>query len=136
MNEGNLVQNSQRTPNELREQVRNAGIASGEARRQKRRYKEIAEAVLSGQTGIESLYGNIKQMAQGCSENNNITIKDLMVISQIDKAIQGNTKSFEIIQGIIGENLKEKSFEPKTYSIQMQCRDCGKIFSEVIEVKA
>ncbi|GHT72301.1 hypothetical protein AGMMS49950_10720 [Endomicrobiia bacterium] len=39
-----------------------------------------------------------------------------MVISQIDKAAQGNTKSFEIIQGIIGK-FSRKSERPKTYNI-------------------
>ncbi|GHT61691.1 hypothetical protein AGMMS49531_08940 [Endomicrobiia bacterium] len=73
---------------------------------------------MSVQIGTESLYENIKQMAQSCGDNKNktITIKDLMVISQIDKAAQGNTKSFEIIQGIIGK-FSRKSERLKTYNI-------------------
>lgn len=35
MNDENLIPNSERTPSELREQTRKAGIASGKARRQK-----------------------------------------------------------------------------------------------------
>ena len=44
MNQDNLIPNSQRTPEELREITRKGGIASGKARREKRdRHKRIQE---------------------------------------------------------------------------------------------
>ena len=44
MNQENLIPNSQRTPEELREITRKGGIASGKARREKRdRHKRIQE---------------------------------------------------------------------------------------------
>ncbi|GHT57091.1 hypothetical protein AGMMS50233_10110 [Endomicrobiia bacterium] len=90
---------------------------------------------MSMQITTDSLHGNIKQMAQSGYDNKTISIKDLMVISQIDKAIRGDIKSFKFIQDMIGENPKEELREPKIYNIQAQCRDCGKIFSEVVDVK-
>lgn len=106
-----------------------------EARRQKRRYKEIAETVLSTQMNTDLLQGNIKALAQGPSKNELVSIKDLMVISQINKAIHGDTKAFEVIRDIIGENPKENLREPRTYRIQMQCRECGKIISKAVDVR-
>jgi hypothetical protein len=125
MNEGNLIPNSQRTPSQLREQARNAGIALGEARRQKRRHKEIAETILSIQISAESVYkyssDSIKAMAKGCSQNGLISVKDWMVISQIEKAVhRGDTRAFEVIRNIVEEEPKERRETSKTYNIQAQ----------------
>lgn len=46
MNQDNLIPNSQRTPEELREITRKGGIASGKARREKRDRKLRAQAAL------------------------------------------------------------------------------------------
>ena len=47
-NEQNLRPNSERTPSELREQTRKAGIASGKARKRKADLRKIAQQVLDG----------------------------------------------------------------------------------------
>lgn len=47
-NEQNLIPNSERTPSELREQTRKAGIASGKARKRKADLRKIAQQVLDG----------------------------------------------------------------------------------------
>lgn len=47
MNAGNLIPNSQRTRQELREMGRKGGIASGKARRKKKELKKIAKWILS-----------------------------------------------------------------------------------------
>ena len=46
-NEKNLIPNSERTPDELREIAQKGGIASGAARRRKRSLKEAADYYLS-----------------------------------------------------------------------------------------
>ena len=43
----NLIPNSERTPEELREMTRKAGIASGEARRRKKSLREKAKLLMS-----------------------------------------------------------------------------------------
>lgn len=43
-NEQNLIPNSQRTPDELREMARKGGIESGKKRREKKTLREIIEA--------------------------------------------------------------------------------------------
>lgn len=43
MNHSNLIPNTERTPEELREMGRKGGIASGKARRRKKQLKEVVE---------------------------------------------------------------------------------------------
>lgn len=47
-NPSKLIPNSQRTPDELREQTRKGGIASGKARREKKRLSTIYGEMLAG----------------------------------------------------------------------------------------
>ena len=47
-NEQNLIPNSERSPNELREQTRKGGINSGKARKQKADLRKMAQQVLDG----------------------------------------------------------------------------------------
>ena len=131
MYEGKLIPNRGRSPSELREQGRNGGIVSGEVRRQKRSYKEIAETVLSLRITKESLHGNVEQMARACDKGKDISIKAMLVMSQINKAVQGDTKAFELIRDMVGENPKEKQKEDRRYSVQVQCRDCKKTIDEL-----
>ena len=49
----NLIPNSERTPEELREMTRKGGIASGEARREKRKTSELLHAYLEKKFGVE-----------------------------------------------------------------------------------
>lgn len=57
-NEQNLIPNSERTPEQLREQTRKAGIASGKARREKRdrkqRMAELLDLTMQG-AGVEKI---------------------------------------------------------------------------------
>lgn len=56
-NEDNLIQNSNRSPSELRENGRKGGIASGKSRRLKAMMKQWAEE------------GGYEKMVQVCDEN-------------------------------------------------------------------
>lgn len=46
MNNSNLIPNSKRTPEQLREMGRKGGIKSGESRRKKRKLKIIARMIM------------------------------------------------------------------------------------------
>lgn len=50
MNEKNLIPNTERSPEELREMGRKGGIASGRARRRKRDLRKLASMLLDKQT--------------------------------------------------------------------------------------
>ncbi|MGI6010179.1 MAG: hypothetical protein ACOX8H_01600 [Ruminococcus sp.] len=46
MNHSNLIPNTERTPEELREMGRKGGIASGKARRRKKQLKEVMKILM------------------------------------------------------------------------------------------
>lgn len=84
-NEQNLIPNSERTPNELREMARNGGLASGEARRKRKTLKEELLLMLS----------------EGDTQKS-------VTLALIEKAISGDTKAFEVIRDTIGEKPVDK----------------------------
>ena len=48
MNTENLVPNNKRSPNEVRENGKKGGIASGKARRKKADLRELAQTIIDG----------------------------------------------------------------------------------------
>ena len=58
MNDSNLIPNTERTPEELREMGRKGGIASGKVRRRKRDLQKLAKMLLDKQIA-ESFKGMI-----------------------------------------------------------------------------
>ena len=88
----NLIPVSQRTPEELREMTRKGGIASGEARRARKTLKEELLCLLE----------------QGDTQKK-------ISLALLQKAMNGNTKAFEIIRDSIGEKPSEKIEANLTY---------------------
>lgn len=58
MNEKNLIPNTERSPEELREMGRKGGIASGKSRRQKRDLQKLAKMLLDKKI-VESFKGMV-----------------------------------------------------------------------------
>lgn len=93
-NEQNLIPNSERTPEELREQTRKGGIASGEARRRKKTMREWAEV-------IGALNAKVV-----CPDGSTLSESDLdadVVMQQYRKAHNGDTKAAAFIANLKGE---------------------------------
>lgn len=84
-NEENLIPNSQRSPEELREMARKGGKASGEARRRRKTFKEELLLLL---------------------EQGNTQEKISLAILQ--KAMQGDIKAYESIRDTVGEKPIDK----------------------------
>lgn len=81
----NLIPNSKRTPEELREMTKKGGIKSGEARRKRKKLKEELLLLLSE------------------GDNNR-----RMSTAIFERALKGDTKAFEVIRDTIGEKPKEQ----------------------------
>lgn len=98
-NEQNLIPNSERTPEELREQTRRGGIASGEARRAKKTLRERVK--MFGELKID---GKAKRqmMKVGISEEDCDRFTQAAV-SLFQKAMKGDVAAFNAIRDIIGE---------------------------------
>lgn len=65
MNEDNLIPNSERSPEELREMGRKGGIRSGESRRRKRDQKKTAELmakILLESEEAKAIFEDLKKM--------------------------------------------------------------------------
>ncbi len=93
-NDQNLIPNSERTPNELREQTSKAGKASGEARRAKRDIRRALEALL--EKDYEDKSGNV------------MSGTETIALKQMEKAMKGDTRAFEIIRDTVGQKPIEK----------------------------
>lgn len=61
-NEQNLIPNENRTPEERRENARKAGIASGQARRAKKRRGEVLKEILNTEITNDKLKRNLEAL--------------------------------------------------------------------------
>lgn len=90
-NSGNLKPNSERTPSERRKNAQKAGIKSGEKRRERKKLRELLEIALQLQN-------------EETGEQNDFAI----IAALIKKAVNGDTKAFELIRDTIGEKPTDK----------------------------
>lgn len=86
-NPQNLIPNSERTPEELREIARKGGIASGKARREKITMRKTLEMMLE-EIG---------------DKDNGLTYKQLATLGLIKGAVLGNNANYKTILETIGE---------------------------------
>jgi len=93
-NEQNLIPNSERTPNELRQQTQKGGIASGEARRRKRDIRLALEALL--EKDYRDKHGNMVSGAEA------------IALKQVEKALKGDTRAFEVVRDTVGQKPTDK----------------------------
>lgn len=97
-NEQNLIPNSNRTPNELREITKKGGKASGEARRQKKDLRLAFEALLEQDVTSKGLDGK-EELVSGA---------DAIAIAQFKKALKGDSKAFEVVRDTSGQIVTQK----------------------------
>ena len=90
----NLIPMNQRTKEEQREIARKGGIASGEARREKRDLKRALEMLL------EKEYTDKKGKSK--------TGAELLVFKQFEKALAGDTRAFEVVRDTAGQKPVDK----------------------------
>ena len=88
-NEKNLIPNSQRTPEELREMTRKGGIASGKARRQKANLKKAMVTLLS--MNVQSDKSRALLESMGLEPTNEM----LLAVTTFQQAVKGNQRAME-----------------------------------------
>lgn len=93
-NAKNLIPNSERTPQELKEMTSKGGKASGEARRLKRDLRRACETLL--EMDIKGKDGTIKTGAEA------------IAIAQLQKALKGDAKAFEMLRDTAGQKPVER----------------------------
>lgn len=125
-NEQNLIPNSMRTPSELRELTRKAGIASGEARRRKKTTAQLVNLMLGSKLN-EELKEEVKVLASELDDEE-LNVNSLLIAGQIKSAINGNTNAFEVLQEYQNKAEKDDGTE-RAYTIPIT--DITKDFVEV-----
>ena len=100
----NLIPNSSRTPEELREMTRKAGIASGKARRKKKLFKEQIELLLSLPLKDKNVKAKLKKIG---IDANNLDNQMAIIISLYQRALKGDVKAFNALRDTVGEKPKE-----------------------------
>ena len=107
-NEQNLIPNSERSPEELREMARKGGIASGEARRKKKTFKEQIELLLSLPLKDEKARKQLEAMG---IDPDNVDNQMAMVIAQWRTALKGGmagVNAFNTLRDTVGEVIVNK----------------------------
>ena len=87
----NLIPNNMRSPEEVRENGRKGGIASGEARRKKREIAEIARIVL------ESQVTDVQDYDYGAVPVQEATVAELIMAVHANKALKGDKESAKLV---------------------------------------
>ena len=110
----NLVPNSERTPEERRENARKAGKASGMARRSKRDMDAIATALLSSKATGETREA-LREVAPGLDDED-ATLAATVVAGQISSAQGGNANAARFLaeldeRGRLAEQVEDAPFE-------------------------
>ena len=115
-NPQNLIPNSERSPEELREMGRKGGIASGEARRKNATMLSVLENMLNK-------VPNSKENVEGLNN------QELATLGLINGAIEGQAKNYEIINTIMQQ--KEKQDEEQNIFIVLPAKDIASQFSDI-----
>jgi hypothetical protein len=103
----NLKPLNARTKEEQAKIVKQGGIKSGEARRAKKTFKELAQVLLNMEADSKS-----KRLVQKLfpdMDDKNITSRMAMISRQYEKAVtRGDSKAFEVLRDTAGEKPVEK----------------------------
>lgn len=114
-NEQNLIPFDKRTESERREIARKAGKASGKSRRAKKTTAQLTRAILSAAIDPNDMEG-LQTFMQGLG-GEDMTVNAAMIAGQAKAAVEGNAKSFEILQEQLGKaESEEKKREDFTLS--------------------
>lgn len=79
---------------EVREKGKKGGIKSGEKRREKRKFKEIFEMLLSRESTND--------------KGETATIKEVIAINTIAKAVKGDLRAVELIASVLQEKKNKE----------------------------
>lgn len=109
-NEGNLIPFDKRTEDERRRIARMGGKASGEARRAKKNTAQLTRAILLGKAPMDAV-ADLGDYIGGVS-GEDLTVNAAMIAGQAKAAVEGNAKSFEILQ----EQLSKAESEERSVS--------------------
>ena len=92
--------NSKRTPSERRELARNAGIASGKARRRKAALRDTMNRLLTMQAHVDGLSDVL------IADGGESTYEEIITMAMIEQAAHGNVKAYNAIMQVVAQTHK------------------------------
>ena len=101
MNEKNLIQNSNRSPNELRENAQKGGKASGETRRRKRDMKQKMKALLE----LPAAVNDREQLVALGVDPDDMDNEMVLVMAMFLGAAGGDVKAFDRVMQLLGKDI-------------------------------
>lgn len=114
----NLIPNSERTPEELREMTRKGGIASGKARRKKANLRKAFETILQAEVASPNVKKQLEEL--GFDSTNEMALAMVMM----QKAMEGNVRAFEQISRLTAidtkDSLDKKEQKERIKSLQIK----------------
>ena len=117
-NEKNLIPNSKRTPEELREMTRKGGIASGKARRKKANLKKAFETIMQADVASPKIKKQLEDL--GFESTNEMALAMVMM----QKAMKGNVRAFEQISKLtaidVKDNLDRREQRARIKSLELE----------------
>lgn len=98
-----LIPQSERTKDEQKAIARKGGIASGKARREKKKMRETLDILLA-MPMKDGKYADVESIRNFAAlKGKNITVQDAIMIAQVQKAMKGDTKAAEYIRDTMGQ---------------------------------
>ena len=104
----NLVSLADRTTEEQREIARMGGIASGEARRERRRLRDALEALLSMRLGVEWVPVELSAAMEAAGRED-VDAVDVLAMAAFVKASEGDMRAMEFIRDTVGEKPRDEA---------------------------
>ena len=123
-NDENLIPNSERTPNELREMTSKGGKKSGESRRRKRDMRKKMQMILSLVPQNCDDYNLVSEMGVDISEIDNETV---MLAGLFNQAKSGNVQAIKEIRNIIGDDIPSAELELKEQALKKADNSNGQL---------
>ena len=107
MNEKNLIPNNERSPSEVRENGRKGGIASGQARREKKTIQKILADLLDGQIKDNPQFA---KLASKMGVESDKSIKDIFtMVCLLNSVKSGNLGDLERLSKLLGEDKQNEN---------------------------
>lgn len=105
MGKENLIPITQRSKEEARKISQKGGIASGIARKKKKKLKDVCEMLLNLPLKDEKIKKKLKELGINDSFLDNQTAMSLMLLK---KAVSGDVKAFEVIRDTTGQKEPDR----------------------------
>ena len=107
LNEKNLIPNNERSPSEVRENGRKGGIASGQARREKKTIQKILSDLLDSEIKDSPQFA---KLASKMGVESDKSVKDIFtMVCLLNSVKSGNLGDLERLSKLLGEDKQNEN---------------------------